>query len=331
MNEEFTTSEKLAAWYEWRKWCSILRVKDPQPLPEEIARGLTDDLTRSERKRFYTYLEKRLKSLIWGKFLNVPGGRTGEEDHVRDRGELPDFISCFDEFMKGEKPKISAEDAAGLGSRNTYKDFIFHKMSVSSDPPLKVLNGKIFGDKGYWREIYKRYLLMNRTGLTNRSGGEILLGSNPDSWQEYLPGVPLDAPVETPKTKGENNGSEVIDTVPGSGDFSADLPIGVRKFCAGLSLGEKAFFIAGCYGLPVYAPELLEVLGVGKTQAYMKYEEFVEKMKQLITPDESPAFLRAVEEEIILQLRPENCAENLLKRVTEMQKTYEGGPTDVQQ
>ena len=50
------TDEEFAAWCEWRKWCSVWRVKEPQATQEELDRGLLDDKTPAEREIYYDYL-----------------------------------------------------------------------------------------------------------------------------------------------------------------------------------------------------------------------------------------------------------------------------------
>ena len=52
--ERLTDAEELAAWEDWRKWCSVLRVRNPRPTQEEISRGLRDQIDPQTRERYYS-------------------------------------------------------------------------------------------------------------------------------------------------------------------------------------------------------------------------------------------------------------------------------------
>ena len=242
------TEEEFAAWLEWRKWCSVWRVKDPQPTKEELKSGMTDDKTPDERKRYYAYLygyvsgciSKRLK-----RWYQVCKGNAqmypGQDDEL---------ISVFDDYMKGDKKKISA----GFTGRS-YKDYIFYQISKSTDAPGNVLNGKIFGIKGYAGEILRRYL-METEQLARGSRGGVLL----------RPGtVSIDAPLD-------ENGEQTLEDIlydNADGPEVQDETEGVMCLKAKLNLTreEKLALLAQACGVAVSNPKLCRALGCAKEKS----------------------------------------------------------------
>ena len=150
-SEKLPDDEMLAAWEDWRKWCSVLRVRNPRPTQEEISRGLRDQIDPQTRERYYS----ALTGLI---FRGLENAREKFKKVKFTDEECEELIRDFDACMHGKKKRISAEDAASFAEGGNYKDYIFYLAGKSDDPPLKVIHGKTVGPNGYLMDIIGRRL-----------------------------------------------------------------------------------------------------------------------------------------------------------------------------
>jgi len=130
---------RFLAWCEWRKWCSILRVKAPCPTPDEIEHGLTDDLPEitsglPESERKGKCAEKRQELF---RYLAITRIKKSAESWLNSRGFLWDDV-FFDEFDKYMKQPYEQTGQETRSYNSTYKDYIFYKVETSDDPPMKV-------------------------------------------------------------------------------------------------------------------------------------------------------------------------------------------------
>ena len=138
---------ELLAWYEWKRLCSVKRVRMP-----ETSEGVhkRDRFTKAEREEFYLLLVNYLVRKANDICLKALGRKN------IDVGENLDlFLEHFDVFMLGKKKK------GGFGYV-TYKDYIFYKVENPNEPgtpALKVIHGKIlnFQKGGYLCDILKNF------------------------------------------------------------------------------------------------------------------------------------------------------------------------------
>ena len=96
---------KLEAWCEWRKWCSILRVKNPQPTRDELDAGKADTLLPDTRKNYHRYL---CNCIFFGvKRLDLQTDSPySVYENIGYAHNREDFLSFFDELMNGKMPRI---------------------------------------------------------------------------------------------------------------------------------------------------------------------------------------------------------------------------------
>lgn len=320
MGPELTEQQKLEAWCEWKKWCSVLRVKNPCPTDEEIADGKADMLSSDVRKRYYEYLGN---DIIRGA---IPDGDSDYRRWLQYQDERNDFLSCFDLFMKSEK-KSETEEFAGRSV--TYKDYIFHKMQNSSDPPLKVLHGKITGPRGYIRDIIKDYIIRNQATISKIPNSDAFLAvSNKVSADERI---------------NEDSGLTYGDMLSSSDRNIEGYidPAEVQTFCAALSQTEKAIMVAVSNNIALDSPELQTLTGLKKTSLYEVMNRLMVRLRFALrnagmsTREESGRFMESVTEFIFSSLSAEKTALPFLKLVQKTQqcrqpKAEEKGKRDVQ-
>ncbi len=162
--DDLTDQEKLQAWYEWRKWCSIWRVLEPGALPEEEGIGIRDEGVSGElRKQFYGYL----RTYLFAKVRNII--------HEQD---LDRFISCFDTYMKGSKPDDTNDFRAARnpwsGSPlDSFKDYVFYLVehpTIPGSTKLKVIYGKI---REYLSSVLKKFYLEEHTSVHGQRDNEL--------------------------------------------------------------------------------------------------------------------------------------------------------------
>ena len=283
-----TDEEKLAAWCEWRKWCSINRVLAPNPTREEIARGVCDELDASLRNQYFRYLSgsiaSRLTSLCNEGFY-IPewlsrgaGGDELEEDDNSDLDETIDdeegyedddqpcvadnglkkWIHEFDIYMSGGKKRFSAEDAAHFAAGASYKDYLFYLVEKSEDPPLKVIVGKTVGPQGYLLDIIKRDHFANQVQGSNdtieiRSLDDDLKGSDEDVRSLY-------------------------DCVAAeeSSSFNPDIDELIKS----LDVIEMVMLLAECYGISLEAESVHIATGLRKSSLSVRRNSLYERLKE---------------------------------------------------
>ena len=114
--DKLNADSKLEAWCEWRKWCSVLRVKDPQPTKDELAAGKKDTLLPETRWKYHLYLRNCIFHGV--KKLDKKLSAVSIYEFLYQNQNQNDFLSFFDDFMNGEMPIV----------KGIYKNYIFKKM-----------------------------------------------------------------------------------------------------------------------------------------------------------------------------------------------------------
>ena len=269
------SEEEFSAWCEWRKWCSVWRVKDPQPTEDELAAGIQDDKTPEEREKYYNYLYGYVTGSL-SKWLNRWYEMYKEKSRV-SANQKNELISIFDDYMKSSKK----QSAAGFDGRS-YKDYVFHQISESPDAPGRVLNGKIFGKQGYVREILKRYLMETEQLDQGPKGGVVL---KPGTISE-------DTPLN-------DDDKKTLEDVLAGGEQKYDVAGEVVQMLKKLNPAreEKLVLWAVSHGIAVSNPELCKVLHCAKEKSSNTLTRVVQRMKK-----ETPELLDAEHLHILLNL-----------------------------
>lgn len=298
---------KLEAWCEWRKWCSILRVKNPQPTRDELDAGKADTLLPDTRKNYHRYLCNCIFSGVKRFDLQTDSPYSVYENigyaHNRE-----DFLSFFDELMNGKMPRV----------KGIYKNYVFEKAERSAQPPLQVIRGKITGQTGYINDIVKKYLRLNDSGAS--------VGPQSDAILNARGKMELNAPIAKESGSTYEEFISVEDQQFQEFDFDDKT---VETFCKHFSLQELAILLAcGSYELPTTSPELHTFTGCGKTIIYEKLPFLKARFRMLLRGIKTVStvhFMAAVNNWIISALSAEKAALPLLKVIeakinTEQQK-----------
>lgn len=300
--EKLSERDQLEAWCEWRKWCSVLRVKDPQPTQDELAVGKKDTLLPETRWEYHKFLSNLIFSSIREiLFPYIPDLKYGSI--------LEDFLPFFDDCMNGRMAKI----------KGIYKNHTFEKAENSEDPPLKTIHGKIIGPKGYVNDILKKYLRLNDSGAS--------FGPQSEAVKNFEEKMELDARISEdsnttygdllPELSKEDPRFRII-------DFDAET---VEMFCKQFTLQELAILLACVfYELPTTSPELHAFVGKKKSAINDCLPNLMGRLRLLSRKYDITVtdvnFVSKVEKWIFLALEAEKTARPLLK-VIEARKNAE--------
>ena len=286
------TDEEFSAWCEWRKWCSVWRVKDPQVTQEELDRGLLDDKTPSEREIAYDYLYKFVSGILkkWVR-LWYKTYKNGSRVTKKQQDEL---ISVFDDYMKSGKKKNLPVDFTGT----SYKDYVFYQISQSSDPPGQVLIGKIFGNKGFIRAIVARYLSETEQLARGPKNG-IILFPGTRSMDEKL---------------DEESEKTLYDKLKGEDHPALDESEEIAKLFRKLDFTreEKLALWAVSHNVAISNPELCKVLHCKKEKAGNTLDRAVNKLKTHAPDLLEAEALAQILKMIFLEMEAENEARTFL-------------------
>ena len=303
--DELNADSKLEAWCEWRKWCSVLRVKDPQPTQYELDAGKTDTLLPETRWKYHLYL----RNCIFHGVKNADKTLSAVSiyEFLYQNQNQNDFLSFFDDFMNGEMPIV----------KGIYKNYIFKKMENSEDPPLNVLYGKIIGPFGYINDIVKKYLRLNDFGAS--------FGPQSEAVKNFEEKMELDARIsEDSNTTYGDLQLDKEDPQFRRIDFDAET---VEMFCKQFTLQELAILLACVfYELPTTSPELHAFVGKKKSAISDCLPNLMGRLRLLFrkyditTTDVN--FVLEVEKWIFSVLKAEKTARPLLK-VIEARKNSE--------
>ena len=131
-NATLPPNQELAAWDEWKDTCFV---DGCSPWARNyLRRRIVDKMTR----------------LLKRKGVAVGAGTLLDDDEL---------IALFDQFLaykdnapvgidRGRRTPAPACDGRSRHEFKEHKDHVWGKMAASSDPPMKVLNGKLLGPRG---------------------------------------------------------------------------------------------------------------------------------------------------------------------------------------
>ncbi|MBQ8753668.1 MAG: hypothetical protein IJZ19_01415 [Lentisphaeria bacterium] len=252
------SDEEKDAWCEWRKWCSIWRVRQPAPSSAEIEAGKTDDIPPEVRQKYFLYLSRKIDKAIRKKIevFGVPYYTSDKFDGA-ELNLLNETISAFDDYMNGSK-KRKKDGFTGV----SYKDYIFH-LIASGENFSRIINGKIFGKKaGYIRSIVVKYVEDNFSLEHGPKGGVSYWDAEDGKYHQGIRLLP--SMNQTIDLENEHSLFDVLadkHTMPfleEKYDFSPLLK--------NLTQDEKLIIVAKMYGVPMSNPGLLKALECKKTK-----------------------------------------------------------------
>ena len=280
------TPEQMDAWCEWRKWCSIWRVKDPIPSKEELDWGIVDDKSPEERTSFFAYLKKKVCNAIEVLVKLVLEQNNCDSSFSLINKDL--CISAFDEYMKGEKPVKSH----GFTGRS-YKDYIFH-LIASGENFGRVINGKIFGKKsGYIKQIAKKYIVENYICQTGPRGGTLVYCKDPETGK-IKSRIDVSTSLFAPTSSSDSAAPvALIDVLSDGESLEFKETYDFAPLLSSLSLVEKALFLAEYSNIPISDQRLLNFIGYERSYAATLYRKLFPKYPKLRDPQTFGAKLRA--------------------------------------
>ena len=310
------TPRKFEAWCEWRKWCSVFRVLQPNPTEEEIMGGKEDDKTSEERKFYYSYLSDTIhKTLI--RRLNY---KFTKELLPKDfYPSQTDSIMCFDNHMKGTKAKA----VEGFNGK-TYKDYLFYMIALKKYSVDDIFHGWVLGKNpsscintvaASFAAQVMQFERGKRGGITIESGVDPISGKKYKR-RIYRPLTSLHAQVNPGQEENATLYALLADTTP-----TADFLVAVDEYCKSLSREEKLILVAA----PVKVlnhPQFLKLIGWGDEKVTKTKNALFKRLKSDLgsfSGDnwECREFLRRLRIATISELKSEKDIESFLLNVVE--------------
>lgn len=147
-DEEFAQWQKntLSAWNEWKEICFVLGCEQDNQLL--LAKGII----KAYQRKFQAIFKHNFTKII-PEFIKF----THNEKINDDIRKWQFWVDHFDNYLVA---KITAEQ-----NSKDYKNYIWNKIAESNDPPLKLISGKLLGEKGLINAIAEKYLKENHVDL----------------------------------------------------------------------------------------------------------------------------------------------------------------------
>lgn len=350
-NNDKSALEELSAWYEWKKWCSVLRVFSPQPMEDEIAAGLVDDICPTERRKLYKRLRYCICSPIYA--FNAEKNHTnwdsrynddnescqdksqGEDFFVSDEDECyqdtensrqktakngnerpPWFDDPFNDFISCFDTYMQGEKKEKPGDfinsgRTSYKDFIFYLVENSDDPPLKVIRGKIMSS-----DCGYILTILKKYYQENNSAADICAPSQFE-YEVLHKFVSLDEPINENDSESLTYGELFCKK-----EKSVIEETEILNICEQLTKVEKVLILAEDSGIVPDTPEVKQFTGLQKTTLYDRQKvlfgpdgKLFQMLKEFQRDYEMNDILRKLKNQIKISLRAEKGAESFLTLV----------------
>lgn len=262
-SDDLSSEQELAAWDKWKEICFI------GGCPEEARTYL--------RRRVIYAMRELLKKI-------------GSEDHnVQVNGD--DIVMAFDLFMayKDGAPvdigvaRRSAsgsppDSAKGRSAYTQHKDYIWHKMLASSDPPMKVLNGKLLGPQGIIMDVCE-WLIKKHFMVFQKTKVDKVTGERKRRFGFY---TSLDAPLtdDSDTTSGENQASDIF-PAPDQAAAESELELEqiAQKLLGTLKVDEKTVLLAMLSNMNCSAPELCAALGRQKSASCQLASRLTQRLR----------------------------------------------------
>jgi hypothetical protein len=247
--------DELAAWNAWKKICFI----DGCP-PEQ-----REYLRRRVIYRVNEELQKYYPDEYWD-----------------DRISPDEMVIEFDLFL-AYKDGVPLEPGTSKMPRHNFKqhkDFLWHKLSLSSDPPMQVLNGRLLGSKGMVmdvvRKLIKTYYQVREEGMIHEeSGKKVRRMIRTRSLQE-----PLREGEDAGYTLGERLASDQATPDKLLAQNLEDVRKALECLVATLTREEQLVLLASLLKINASAALLTQVLGRGKSTTCAMSKQVLEKIQQ---------------------------------------------------
>jgi len=297
--EILSYEDQLAAWNEWRKWCSVMRVRDPRPTRDELERGLADSLRRPIRERYYRYMKKLIFKRLTEQRIEFADtdNESGDREEGKDYSGW-DWIQNFDLYMRETKKRVSPQDAAAFAAGGNYKDFVFYLAGSSADDPLKVIIGKTVGKTGYLRDVIKRSLLENKILRSQKISIQSLDDDHSDD--------------------GNRDPSSLYDRIAMEEDRTSAQEIG--EIASSFSRVDMVLMLAEACGIALDSEAVHSATGLKKSALAVRRQTLFGRVKKNYPEWVSSAELPRVLAEFFVKLQTEKSAIPFLNAIEEQEK-----------
>ncbi len=291
MSEEYD-NKALRAWQEWKVVCSILGCS------KEHRKILAACVSKAFKRKIQCCVGCKLDGL----FASVSYEDWAQEFDV---GLIETALRCKEPERKQAKK---------------WKDWLFDKVAASSDPPRRVIEGKLIGKKGIINDIAERYLRDNHSLLWMQKGDKRVYMLHASMDEKINPSDAGDG-----RTLGDTLASkappklEDADLVRLRGLIDGKLT-DVHAAILLVDLVSKVRQSRERKKLSLGMPELLQFTQLSQSTCYARYDNEIRPMLLELKAAvlKSPVAYRAVDFLISLlqeQLKSEKRAEALLLRI----------------
>ena len=279
----FDSDLRLAAWNEWKVVCSI------EGLAEQGKQEYRDVLANTVVNAF-----RRKAAKLLG---------------FEEAGQLPPE-ECIQEF---DSALVLREHAPGDNrqtgkerQKKVWKDFVWGKVSESSEPPLKVIHGMLVGPLGVMCAIVEEYVRNNYSGFLKEHGFIGTISTNEEIFGKDGSSVTIEDLLEAPK--------KLIDAEEQAIEDELEKLMRDR-----FSREELACLCAKGNAIAMTNRELLNFCGFESSKANEVCCEALEKLEKMILElfpeDESHVVCASLENVLKKLLSAEKGAHGLLMEV----------------
>jgi len=234
----------LTAWNEWKEMCAVGRCAQSN---QECLRGAIK----------MAWLNK-LKSCI------APESTTLES-------AMAHCVEEFDAAIWERKAPRRGENAKAFLASNprdkTYKSFVWFLAARSNEPALKVIRGKLTGEKGLINEIVLNYLQHNELALMEERSGRRMTPASEEERESMCKGL-----------------EDSVSPSPGSSTMEAEANADLAVQVDQLTVRDAALALATSCDMPVSHPSLLACAGCKKSALFeYRNNTFLVKMGKMLS------------------------------------------------
>lgn len=257
---KMTVAEELTAWNQWKRVCHV--------------NGCDDKEKKYLRSRVVSKLSRELR-------------KCGVDLASDSRLNADDLVSEFDMYLVCKKTTAkqetesekSQEEVKSQPHFKEYKDHVWRKVAGSDDPPMKVINGMLLGDRSVAmevvRNIMRKYFGAQTARVVQEVSGQIVR-------RQVMPrSLHNDEDTQRP---GQKSWEEMLaDTILPKPDEMAmqnkrELANSMRNILETLSLAEKIVLLADLRQVSISDKIVCNALHCGKSTACALAKQVREKL-----------------------------------------------------
>lgn len=311
-NKDGYNEKALIAWNEWKEVCAVngCNAENQTILKKEIERGFREKL-----KAFSNAFEV-------------------SENH--DFGEI-DYVTEFDsalvEYEHSEEDGHEIYHKGRWGEKKhvrkakCWKDFTWEKIAESSDPDLKVIRGKLTGQKSVMDCIVEDYLSRNCPGRFERQDGKLFYildsqyqegrksGEADDVYKQYHPESDTTLSSSNDSEQKNDSGKDCFAEFLYEEEIDRSVLDKLKSLLDGhIDIKECAILLASAYGIALYKEkEILSELGIAKSAVYNALPKIQAKILQAFASAPTEEFCEIFKNSVVSRKMMLNCMKERLR------------------